>query len=322
MSSDPNGILYGDKHFWTPVKDSWFSDEIPLSRCPSEFGIQSLPSLEAFRQVMQEEDLSFDSPMYQHRQHQEVSNSQMLGYINDHLVKPKHCGNINNITKNSPKACTTLSGDLGVMIYLTQLNQAVLMKTEIEHYRRGRSIVEANGAGLTMCALYWQLNDIWQAPTWSSIDFVNKWKFLHYFAKRFNAQVLISPYVSNGMLKIFVINDGIEEIIGASIVLEVMQMGKGFDAVVQKKIKVDKILPLGSQLIYEKNLKELIGDIPVSLVLLNVRLLNSSGKAIGPNNVVFPTHPKKIPTDIYGSVAITKVEPIYNREVSELNITS
>ena len=43
------------------------------------------------------------------------------------------------------------------------------MKTETELYRRRQSCLDASGLGLTSGALYWQLNDIWQAPTWASI---------------------------------------------------------------------------------------------------------------------------------------------------------
>ena len=48
------------------------------------------------------------------------------------------------------------------------------MKTESEKYRRLKSILLSNGEGHTMGALYWQLNDVWQAPTWSSIG-----KYIH-----------------------------------------------------------------------------------------------------------------------------------------------
>ena len=43
------------------------------------------------------------------------------------------------------------------------------MKTETEHYRRWQNRLDEKGRGNTMGAMYWQLNDIWQAPTWSSI---------------------------------------------------------------------------------------------------------------------------------------------------------
>ena len=42
------------------------------------------------------------------------------------------------------------------------------MKTETEHYRRWQNQIDDNGRGNTMGAMYWQLNDIWQAPTWAS----------------------------------------------------------------------------------------------------------------------------------------------------------
>lgn len=46
--------------------------------------------------------------------------------------------------------------------------QAQCVKVETEFYRRSRSEI-VRGQGYTMGALYWQLNDIWQAPSWASL---------------------------------------------------------------------------------------------------------------------------------------------------------
>ncbi len=35
-----------------------------------------------------------------------------------------------------------------------------------------------------MGSLYWQLNDVWAAPTWSTIDAAGQWKVAHYLAVR------------------------------------------------------------------------------------------------------------------------------------------
>ena len=43
------------------------------------------------------------------------------------------------------------------------------IKTESEVYLRAQSEISEEGEGYTMGALYWQLDDIWQGPTWASI---------------------------------------------------------------------------------------------------------------------------------------------------------
>ena len=61
----------------------------------------------------------------------------------------------------------------------------------------------------SMGALYWQLNDMWPAPSWASLDWKGNWKALHYMAKRFYAPLLISgvPDAENGTVQIHMTND-------------------------------------------------------------------------------------------------------------------
>lgn len=58
-----------------------------------------------------------------------------------------------------------------------QVMQAQCVKAQTEFYRRSRTEL-IDGKGHTMGALYWQLNDIWQAPSWSSIGTKNVYKII------------------------------------------------------------------------------------------------------------------------------------------------
>jgi len=90
------------------------------------------------------------------------------------------------------------------MIYLSQATQANCMKAQTEYYRRNR-----DKPPNTMGALYWQLNDIWQGQSWSSISYDSRWKMLHYSAKRFFNPILLSSYIdkTTGEYMVSVVND-------------------------------------------------------------------------------------------------------------------
>jgi beta-galactosidase/beta-glucuronidase len=52
-----------------------------------------------------------------------------------------------------------------------------------------------------------QLNDIWQAPTWASVEYTGRWKLLQYFARNFFAPVLISSFEINDNFEVHVTSD-------------------------------------------------------------------------------------------------------------------
>lgn len=60
----------------------------------------------------------------------------------------------------------------------------------------------------TMGALYWQLNDVWIAPSWSSIEYNGNFKVLQYWAKEFFAPLHIVANVDAlNSLNVFVVRD-------------------------------------------------------------------------------------------------------------------
>jgi len=57
-----------------------------------------------------------------------------------------------------------------------------------------------------MGTLFWQYNDCWPVVSWSARDYFGNYKALHYYLpKEFN-DVLLSPVIENGRLKVYLVN--------------------------------------------------------------------------------------------------------------------
>ncbi|XP_041827729.1 beta-mannosidase [Melanotaenia boesemani] len=191
VAANPYDPHYGDVHFYSYIQDCWDWRTFPRTRFASEYGFQSWPSFSTLQPVSIKEDWSYESNFTSHRQHHEDGNQQMLLQAALHFNLPNSTDPLKRFTDT---------------LYITQVMQAQCVKTQTEFYRRCRSeIVE--GKGQTMGALYWQLNDIWQAPSWSSLEFGGKWKMLHYFARSFFAAVLPVGFEDNDTLFIYAISD-------------------------------------------------------------------------------------------------------------------
>nr|XP_020459774.1 beta-mannosidase isoform X2 [Monopterus albus] len=191
VAANPYDTHYGDTHYYSYTLDCWDWRTFPRARFASEYGFQSWPSFSTLQPVSLAEDWSYNSDFAAHRQHHAGGNQEMLLQAALHF-------NLPNSTEPQKRFADTL--------YITQVMQAQCVKTQTEFYRRSQSeIIE--GKGHTMGALYWQLNDIWQAPSWSSIEFGGKWKMLHYFAKDFFSAVLPVGFEDDGTLLIYAISD-------------------------------------------------------------------------------------------------------------------
>lgn len=81
--------------------------------------------------------------------------------------------------------------DFSTSLYASQLVQAQAVRWQAEALRRER--------GRCMGALYGQVNDSWPGASCSSIDYLGRWKALHYFAKRFFAPLSLFCQVENAL---------------------------------------------------------------------------------------------------------------------------
>ncbi|XP_063539308.1 beta-mannosidase isoform X1 [Cydia strobilella] len=171
ISEHPYDPHYGDTHYYNYLLDNWNQNIYPKTRFASEYGFQSLPSLATMRTATNNEsDFRVDSAYSVHRQHSPGG----YGFIQDQMNR------YFRLDKSDTKYFEKL-------VFYSQISQAMAMKAETEFYRQSQA------DWYTMGALYWQLNDVWQAPSWSGIEYGGKWKMLHYFAKSFFAPVLVSP---------------------------------------------------------------------------------------------------------------------------------
>lgn len=191
-SSDPH---YGDVHRYDYTDLCTDVTKFPRPRFTSEYGFQSYPSLETLKAISEPQDWDNNSPLMLHRQHHPNGNEQLAQQMARFFHLPD---NANNETK------------FGDFIYLTQVVQAICIQAESEHYRR----IKHEQNAYTMGAMYWQLNDIWQAQSWSSIEYGGRWKLLHYSAKNFFAPLLVSAFQESNNITVYVSSDMMSAIKG------------------------------------------------------------------------------------------------------------
>ena len=183
--ANPDDENDGDAHYW----DVWHGQK-PFTdyrkyyfRFCSEFGFQSFPGIKTVQAFADVKDFNIFSRVMESHQKNESANGKMLYYLSENFRYPSRFEDI---------------------LYVSQVLQGMSIQYGTEHWRRNR--------GRCMGAIYWQFNDVWPAPSWSSVDYFGRWKALQYMACRFFAPVTASITTEDNRVCLYIENETENEV--------------------------------------------------------------------------------------------------------------
>lgn len=202
----PENFNHSSMHYWGVWhgREPFENYRTNVGRFMSEYGFQSFPSLSTIASFADTSGLTIEDEVMAHHQKSYIGN----GMITQHLETYFNPGK-----------------DLESFLYLSQLTQAHGVGLAITNHRMKK--------GHCMGTLYWQLNDCWPGPSWSSIDYAGNWKALHHRVKKlYKAQVVLVDRAGEDVVA-HVVTDGLFEFRG-----KVLVEWLAFDGTVLKQEEV------------------------------------------------------------------------------------
>jgi beta-mannosidase len=183
----PESYKIGDTHYWGVWwgKEPFENYNTKISSFMSEYGFQSFPSYQTFKQFGKKKDEDMYSKVMKHHQRSSIGNATIEEYMKREYLPAKNFESL---------------------LYMSQIVQADGIKIAIEAHRRNKA--------KCMGSLYWQLNDCWPGASWSSIDYYGKWKALHYQIKKAFEPIILSHEFIDSNLHVTAISDLNETFIG------------------------------------------------------------------------------------------------------------
>jgi beta-mannosidase len=144
---------HGTMHYWGVWhgKDPLHDFAKKIGRFNAEYGFQSFPEPSTINRF---------APLSEQSLHSSVMKNHQKSYVGNGMIE-KHA-----------KTYYGKAKDFQTFIYYSQLTQRKAVSSAIAGHRAD--------APRCMGTIFWQLNDCWPAPTWSSLDDHNNWKALHY----------------------------------------------------------------------------------------------------------------------------------------------
>lgn len=176
----PANFTRHDNHYWGVWHgtDDFEDYRNNVPRFMSEFGMQSFPVMESLEPYASEGDLKIGSDWMENRQKSYKGNEFLFSFTERWLGTPK---------------------DTRSALLMSQVTQAIALEFAVEAQRFK--------APYCMGTLYWQLNDCWPGPSWSSIDYEGRPKAVHYELKRLFKDQLVGLEITDEGIMEFVVDD-------------------------------------------------------------------------------------------------------------------
>ena len=190
----PESLRKGDSHYW----GVWWGEEPfeiyeeKVGRFMSEYGFQAFPDIKTINSFSMPDDRGLYSKVMLSHQKHPTGNELIETYLRRNYNYPKN---------------------FEAFIYVSQLVQAYGIKKALEAHRRAMPYC--------MGTLYWQLNDCWPVVSWSSLDYFQRWKALHYFSKKAFKEILVSAEVDDGQVSVYIISDK-QDLVKGKLILQRM----------------------------------------------------------------------------------------------------
>lgn len=258
---NPKSYTEGDNHYWGIWHDEEpfevFNKKVP--RFMSEYGFQSFPEWRTIESFTLPEDRKLESKVMLLHQKHPRGNALIAEYMKrDYKVPDK----------------------FEDFVYVSQLLQAEGIRTGIEAHRRNKPYC--------MGTLYWQLNDVWPVASWSSIDYLGRWKALHYYVGEAYSPMAALPIVENDSLFIYGVNDHLDADT-ADLKIRALQ----FDGKLLSEASVPQLLlrPDASTVLWKNELKNVLNGRKAENVVVEI-LLSKADKTVY-RRLFYPASPRK-----------------------------
>ncbi|PHH70346.1 hypothetical protein CDD80_6071 [Ophiocordyceps camponoti-rufipedis] len=197
------GHVYGDTDYYNYRHLQAFDlSHYPVGRFAAEFGFHSMPSLATWRDALDEDQLRFNSTAVVLRNH----HYPVQGLAPNPTNSSRGMGEMTMAVEHfypTPNKTDPIA-NFSAWCHATQIFQADFYRSQIQFYRAASGFRERQ-----LGSLYWQLEDIWQAPSWAGIEYGGRWKVLHYVARDVYRPVIVAPLFNETtrVLDVYAVSD-------------------------------------------------------------------------------------------------------------------